>query len=93
LPALIHQSANRGSLWDKAKYPKEAIDISGELSISWRVVEVEDNSFFKEYFIRRKKEGISPQKALFAVTHKLIRLIFAMLTNRTYFNPKDAYCG
>lgn len=54
---------------------------------------VEDNSFFKEYFVRRKKERMSPQKALFAVTHKLLRLIFAMLTNRTYFNPKEAYCG
>jgi transposase len=58
--------------------------------MAYRVVE--DNSFFKEYFIRKKKEGIAPQKALFSIVHKLIRIIFAMLTHRTSFNPKEAYC-
>jgi transposase len=52
---------------------------------------VEYNSYFKEYSLKRKKEGMSPQKALFAVAHKLIRTIFAMLTNRTYFNHKQVY--
>lgn len=46
------------------------------------------NSFFKEYFLKRKKQGMPPQKALFAVAHKLIRVIYAMLTHRTHFNPK-----
>jgi hypothetical protein len=32
---------------------------------------------------------LPPQKALFATAHKLIRVIFAMLTQRTYFNPKE----
>jgi transposase len=52
---------------------------------------VEHNLFFRKYFERRKKEGMSPQKALFAVAHKLIRTIFSMLTHRTYFNSKEAY--
>jgi len=47
------------------------------------------NPFFKAYFLRRKREGLPPQKALFATAHKLLRVIFAMLTHRTYFNPKD----
>jgi transposase len=47
------------------------------------------NPFFKAYFLRRKKEGLPPQKALFATAHKLIRVIFAMLTQRTYFKPKE----
>jgi len=51
---------------------------------------VSQNGFFKAYFLRKKKEGLPPQKALFAVAHKLIRVIFAMLSQRTYFNVKEA---
>jgi transposase len=47
------------------------------------------NPFFKAYFLRRKREGLPPQKALFATAHKLLRVIFAMLTQRTYFKPKE----
>ncbi len=50
---------------------------------------VSQNSFFKAYFVRRKKEGLPPQKALFAAAHKLIRVIFAMLSQRTYFRTKE----
>jgi transposase len=50
---------------------------------------VKSNSFFRCYFIKKKKEGMSPQKALFAVAHKLTRIIFAMLTHKTYFNLKE----
>jgi hypothetical protein len=48
------------------------------------------NPFFKAYFLRRKREGLPPQKALFATAHKLLRVIFAMLSQRTYFNVKEA---
>lgn len=51
---------------------------------------VKNNSFFRHYFIRKKKKGMSPQKALFTVSHKLIRIIFAMMTHKTYFNLKEA---
>ena len=51
---------------------------------------VSQNTFFKAYFLRRKREGLPPQKALFAVAHKLIRVIFAMLSQRTYFKVKEA---
>ncbi len=51
---------------------------------------VSQNAFFKAYFVKRKREGLPPQKALFAVAHKLLRVIFAMLSNRTYFNAKEA---
>lgn len=50
---------------------------------------VAENRIFKAYFIRRKNEGMSPQKALFGVIHKLIRVIYSMLTHRTYFNPEE----
>jgi transposase len=51
---------------------------------------VSQNAFFKAYFIRRKREGLIPQKALLATAHKLIRVIFAMLSHRTYFQVKTA---
>jgi len=51
---------------------------------------VSQNAFFKVYFVRRKKEGLTPQRALLATAHKLIRVIFAMLSHRTYFQPKMA---
>ena len=51
---------------------------------------VSHNGFFKAYFLKRKREGLPPQKALFATAHKLIRVIFAMLSQRTYFKVKEA---
>jgi transposase len=50
---------------------------------------VSQNAFFKAYFLKRKKEGLAPQKALFATAHKLIRVIFAMLSQRTHFKVKE----
>jgi transposase len=51
---------------------------------------VSKNAFFKAYFLKRKKEGLIPQKALLATAHKLVRVIFAMLSHRTYFQLKMA---
>jgi transposase len=51
---------------------------------------VSQNAFFKAYFLKRKREGLPPQKAIFATAHKLIRVIFAMLSQRTHFKVKEA---
>ena len=51
---------------------------------------VSQNAFFKAYFFKRKREGLAPQKAIFATAHKLIRVIFAMLSQRTFFKVKEA---
>jgi transposase len=51
---------------------------------------VSHNAFFNAYFLKRKREGLAPQKALFATAHKLIRVIFAMLSHRSYFRMKEA---
>jgi transposase len=50
---------------------------------------VSQNTFFKAYFLKRKSEGLPSQKALFAVAHKLLRVIVAMLSQRTCFNVKE----
>jgi len=52
---------------------------------------VSQNPFFKAYFFKRKKEGLAPQKVLFAVAHKLIRVIYAMLSQRTFFMESKAF--
>jgi transposase len=49
---------------------------------------VRSNSVFRDYFQRRKQEGLAPIKALFATSHKLIRGIFAMLSKKTLFRKE-----
>jgi len=44
---------------------------------------VRSKNAFREYFLRRKQEGLPPKKAILATAHKLIRVIFAMLSNKT----------
>jgi len=46
------------------------------------------NDFFKAYYSKRKKEGLPYKKAILATAHKLIRMIFAMLSNKTFFDVK-----
>jgi transposase len=43
------------------------------------------NSLFKTYFKKRRKEGLPYKKAVLATAHKLIRIIFVMLSRKTYF--------
>ena len=43
------------------------------------------NHFFRTYFLRKREEGASYKKAILAVAHKLIRVIFALLTQRSHF--------
>lgn len=45
---------------------------------------------FRDYFFRRKREGLPFRKALLATAHKLIRTIFAMLNNKTLYKAEVA---
>jgi len=65
------------------RHLRRAIYLMTTSVVSW-------NAWFKAYFQKRKAEGMAPQKALFATAHKLIRVIFAMLSQRTYFKVKEA---
>jgi hypothetical protein len=51
---------------------------------------VRGKNIFSEYYLRRKQEGLPPMKALLATAHKLIRVIFSMLSNRTFFKKEVA---
>jgi transposase len=46
---------------------------------------VRSKNIFREYFLRRKQEGLPPKKAILATAHKLIRVIFAMLSKKSLF--------
>jgi transposase len=46
---------------------------------------VEHNATFRAYYMKKRSEGQPFKKAVFATAHKLIRLIYAMLTQRTMF--------
>lgn len=65
------------------RHLRRAIYLMTSSVVSWNV-------WFKAYFQKRKAEGMAPQKALFATAHKLIRVIFAMLSQRTYFKVNQA---
>jgi len=51
---------------------------------------VRGNNIFRAYYHRRKQEGLAPMKALMATAHKLIRVIFSMLANKTFFKKEAA---
>jgi transposase len=46
---------------------------------------IEHNAMFRAYYMKKRSAGQPFKKAVFATAHKLIRLIFAMLTQRTMF--------
>jgi transposase len=51
-----------------------------------RVIHYSD--IFKVYYLKRRKEGLPYKMAVLATAHKLIRVVYAMLTQRTTFCPQ-----
>jgi transposase len=51
-----------------------------------RVIHYSDT--FKVYYLKRRKEGLPYKMAVLATAHKLIRVIYAMLKQRTTFCPQ-----
>jgi transposase len=46
---------------------------------------IQHNAIFRTYFMEKRSEGQPFKKAMFATAHKLVRVIFAMLTQRIMF--------
>ena len=46
------------------------------------------NDIFSAYYFKRRKEGLPYKMAVLATAHKLIRVLYAMLTQRTTFGPQ-----
>ena len=49
---------------------------------------IQYSDVFKVYYLKRRKEGLPYKKAVLATAHKLIRVIYAMLTQQTTFCPQ-----
>jgi len=50
---------------------------------------VRGNNIFRSYFQKRRAEGQPFKKAIIATAHKLVRVIFAMLSKRTTYKSKE----
>ncbi len=46
---------------------------------------IQFNVYFKQYYMKRRIDGLPYKKAVLATAHKLIRVIFAMLSKKTEF--------
>jgi transposase len=46
------------------------------------------NETFRTYYLKRREDGLPYKKAVLATAHKLIRTIFAMLSNKTSFHAQ-----
>ena len=84
---------------DPALYQSGKIDRKGRISkrgnrhlrrVIWLMTTkvIQFNERFKQSYLKRIKDGLPYKKAVLATAHKLIRVMFAMLTNKTLFNPK-----
>jgi transposase len=84
---------------DPALYQSGKIDRKGKISkrgnrhlrrVIWLMTTkvIQFNERFRQYHLKRLKEGLPYKMAVLATAHKLIRVMFAMLTNRTLFNPR-----
>jgi hypothetical protein len=52
---------------------------------------IQHNATFRVYYMKKRSEGQPFKKAVFATAHKIIRVIFAMLTQRTMFKEVCAW--
>ena len=84
---------------DPALYQSGKIDRKGKISkrgnrhlrrVIWQMTTrvIQFNERFKQYYLKRKEDGLPYKKAVLATAHKLIRVMFAMLTNQTFFDPR-----
>lgn len=85
LDPSIHQS---GKFEGRSKISKRGNRHMRHLSYMMTTCVVRRENAFREYYLRRKAEGLPYKKAILATTHKLLRVIFTMLTNQTTFQMK-----
>jgi transposase len=84
---------------DPALYQSGKIDRKGKISkrgnrhlrrVIWLMTTkvIQFNEKFKQYYLKRIRDGLPYKKAVLATAHKLIRVIFAMLRNKTLFDAR-----
>ena len=84
---------------DPALYQSGKTDRKGKISkrgnrhlrrIIWLMTTkvIQFNERFKQYYLKRINDGLPYKMAVLATAHKLIRVMFAMLRNKTLFNAR-----
>jgi transposase len=84
---------------DPALYQSGKIDRKGKISkrgnrhlrrVIWQMTTrvIQFNERFRQYYLKRTQDGLPYKKAVLATAHKLIRVMFAMLKNKTLFDPR-----
>lgn len=84
---------------DPAIYQSGKSDRKGKISkrgnrhlrrVTWLMTTkvIQFNLRFKQYFLKRMRDGLPDKMAVLATAHKLIRVIFAMLSKKTLFNAR-----
>jgi transposase len=86
LDPSIHQS---GKFEGRSKISKRGNRHLRHLSYLMTTCVVRLDNIFREYYLRRRAEGLPYKKAMIATAHKLLRVIFTMLINRTTFRVKE----
>lgn len=82
---------------DPAIYQSGKIDRKGKISkrgnrhlrrVIWLMTTkvIQFNERFTQYFVKRRREGLPYKMAVLATAHKLIRVIFSMLSKKMLFN-------
>lgn len=82
---------------DPAVYQSGKIDRKGKISkrgnrhlrrVIWLMTTkvIQFNARFKQHYLKRIKDGLPYKMAVLATAHKLIRVMFAMLRNKTLFD-------
>jgi transposase len=82
LDSSIHQSGQYEGI---SRISKRGNRLLRRVGFLMTLCAVRSQNAFREYFLRRKEEGLPPKKAILATAHKLLRVLFAMLSQRTYF--------
>jgi transposase len=94
-----HQKVIAMAGLDPALYQSGKIDRKGKISkrgnrhlrrVIWLMTTkvIQFNGRFKQYYLKRIKDGLPYKKAVLATAHKLVRVMFAMLKNKTLFDAR-----
>jgi transposase len=86
LDPSINQS---GKFEGRSKISKRGNRHLRHLSYLMTTCVVRLDNIFREYYLRRRAEGLPYKKAIIATAHKLLRVIFTMLIDRTQFRVKE----
>lgn len=79
----VHQSGNYEGL---SKISKRGNRHLRRIIWIMAVKVIQFNRYFRDYFQKRRREGLIYKKAVLATAHKLIRVIFAMLSRKAPFD-------